>query len=409
MIPMNENERLNSVQESVRLLAGVLWPDVCPVQPFEEHTMDFLSDLGKELRKDVRTAAYTDVAAFGFWCRKGNLKRLKEEAVCGERLGRGLVFHIAPSNVPVNFAYSYVLGLLSGNANIVRVSSKGFVQTDIICSALERLFAREEYQDIREQTSIMSYDHDKEVTDVYSSLCDARVIWGGDATIETIRESPVGSRCVEIAFADRYSIGLVRPSAVAGMDEEELRQLAVNFYNDTYLLDQNACTAPHVVIWLTDSPEEKQAALSAGKRFWEAVQKAAENYDLADIKVSDKYDRLCNFLADQRHASPEVHRYDNLLYVITVERLPEHIDELRGSFGMFFEYKADRLDELAAHITKKVQTAAVLGVDRKEVTDFIFRNHLKGIDRIAAVGQTLDMGLLWDGYDIIGTLSRVIG
>ena len=27
-------------------------------------------------------------------------------------------------------------------------------------------------------------------------------------------------------------------------------KIAVGFYNDTYLFDQNACTAPHLIIWL---------------------------------------------------------------------------------------------------------------------------------------------------------------
>lgn len=40
--------------------------------------------------------------------------------------GRGVAFHIAPSNVAVNFAFSLAAGLLTGNANIVRLSSKPF-------------------------------------------------------------------------------------------------------------------------------------------------------------------------------------------------------------------------------------------------------------------------------------------
>ena len=48
------------------------------------------------------------------------------------RLGRGCVFHISPSNVPVNYAYSLVVGLLTGNTNIVRISSKDFPQVEII-------------------------------------------------------------------------------------------------------------------------------------------------------------------------------------------------------------------------------------------------------------------------------------
>lgn len=105
----------------------------------------------------------------------------------------------------------------------------------------------------------------------------------------------------------------------------------------------------------------------------------------------------------------QVKRYGNLLYVVTVNTLPKEIDGLRGIFGMFFEYEAAALDELAGHITKKVQTAAVCGVEREEMTEFIRRNHLQGIDRITAFGQTLDMGIVWDGYDIIGDLSRIIG
>lgn len=76
---------------------------------------------------------------------------------------------------------------------------------------------------------------------------------------------------------------------------------------------------------------------------------------------------------------------------------------------MFFQCALDALDELAPHITKKVQTAAVCGVERKEITDLILRCHLRGIDRVVGFGQTLDMGTIWDGYDIIGDLTRIIG
>ena len=76
---------------------------------------------------------YPDVVTFAFFCRKANLLHLqKEHATNSLRLGRGLVFHIAPSNVPVNFAYSLICGLLSGNNNIVRLPGKQFRQVDLI-------------------------------------------------------------------------------------------------------------------------------------------------------------------------------------------------------------------------------------------------------------------------------------
>ena len=39
------------------------------------------------------------------------------------RTGRGLIFHICPNNVPTNFIFSFFLGLLSGNSNIVKLPS----------------------------------------------------------------------------------------------------------------------------------------------------------------------------------------------------------------------------------------------------------------------------------------------
>ena len=49
----------------------------------------------------------------------------------------GLVFHITPSNIPTNFAYSLLFGLLTGNSNIIKVPTKIFPQIEIISSTLK--------------------------------------------------------------------------------------------------------------------------------------------------------------------------------------------------------------------------------------------------------------------------------
>ena len=38
----------------------------------------------------------------------------------------------------------------------------------------------------------------------------------------------------------------------------------------------------------------------------------------------------------------------------------------------------------------------------------IEKYHLSGIDRIVPIGEGLSMDLIWDGYDIITTMSRII-
>jgi hypothetical protein len=38
----------------------------------------------------------------------------------------------------------------------------------------------------------------------------------------------------------------------------------------------------------------------------------------------------------------------------------------------------------------------------------VVSNGLSGIDRIVPVGKALDMGVIWDGYDLIRTMSRIV-
>jgi len=47
-------------------------------------------------------------------------------------------------------------------------------------------------------------------------------------------------------------------------------------------------------------------------------------------------------------------------------------------------------------------------VDREALRDFVVSNRLSGIDRVVPVGSALDISVIWDGYDIVRTLSRII-
>mgnify|MGYP002564441702 CR=1 FL=1 len=104
-----------SRNEPYTRLCGGDWQSARPLAPFDGGVMAFLSDLGAALIADREARAYPDVVAFGFFCRRANLEALAREyeGAVSDRLGRGISFHIAPSNVPVNFAYSLAAGLLA--------------------------------------------------------------------------------------------------------------------------------------------------------------------------------------------------------------------------------------------------------------------------------------------------------
>ena len=48
------------------------------------------------------------------------------------------------------------------------------------------------------------------------------------------------------------------------------------------------------------------------------------------------------------------------------------------------------------------------GFEKKILKNKIKFNEFKGIDRVVPIGQTLDIDLAWDGFDIIKQLTRVV-
>lgn len=364
-----------------------------PVVPFDEHVIEELDVLSKALMKDPASRQYPDVVTFAFFCRRGNLLKLKEQyASSAIRLGWGIVFHIAPSNVPVNFAYSVVAGLLAGNTNVVRVSQKQFPQVDIIVKHMRATNMH--------RVAVVRYPHESNANEVFSSLCNVRVIWGGDATIETIRKNAIPARAFDICFADRYSIAAIRPKAI--LEAENCSLIAEHFYNDTYLFDQNACSAPHLVCW-----EKSDDLAPAKKRFWDAVYDYAKaHYQFQDVMAVDKLTALYK----QAVAMPthDEETKDNVLRRVEIESLPCDIDSFRCAGGYFTECEVGSLDDIAPIVTAKYQTLAYYGFEREELEAFVQRNRLTGIDRIVPFGETTAFLLTWDGRDLIQAMSRVV-
>ena len=371
-----------------------------PLVPFAEEVIEGLDVLSKALMHDPQSRLYPDVVTFAFFCRRGNLMKLRENSQLSTfnsqlRLGRGLIFHIAPSNVPVNFAYSVVAGLLAGNTNVVRVSQKQFPQVDIIVKHMREIEMK--------RLAVVRYPHESNANEVFSAMCDVRVIWGGDATIATIRQNAIPPRAFDICFADRYSLAAINANKLIAdqLNTEGLKSLAERFYNDTYLFDQNACSAPHLVVWTGNHVED------AKKLFWDAVQQVTEKkYQFQDVMAVDKLTALYK----QACAMPthEEETKNNILRRVEIDALPQDIDSFRCTGGYFTEYTAQSLNEIAPIVNGKYQTLAYYGFKKQELSYFVLRNRLFGIDRIVPFGETTAFSLIWDGRDLIQEMSRVI-
>lgn len=372
-----------------------------PLRPFEPMVLDCLGEISTAILQSPVGRQYPDLTAFAFYIRRANLQKLDAAFASDEiRLGRGLCFHIAPANIPVNFAFTWVFSLLAGNANVVRLPSKDFPQVDALISIINTML--EKYPELKERNAFVKYPRtDNETTAAYCQMADCRMIWGGDRTIASVKVLPTRPRCVDVCFADRYSVALINADAVMSADETQLARLAEGFYNDTYLMDQSACSSPQVLLWEHDLPEAREM-------FWDTVEALArKKYILQDAVAVDKYTLFCEEAVGNENIQ-SVTRKGNLLYRLELKSLPPDIVSHRGKAGFFFEYALKSREDLFKVVTEKFQTITQFGIDAAELAQQIAAAHLRGIDRIVPIGKAMDIGIVWDGYDLIRVLSRVI-
>ena len=374
-----------------------------PLKQFDNLVVQFLEEFHAHLDILAKKTHLEDLIAFSFWLRPKNIKNLKLKYQDGStRIGYGIAFHITPSNMPINFIYSYVFSLLAGNINIIRVPSKNYIQIDFLMEALSKVFKKKKYKKIKDMSHFINYDKTKKYTVDFSSVCDLRIVWGGDSTINEIRKIPIRSNSKEMVFSDKYSVSLINSDQVLKSSKLELIRLAKAFFNDGYLVDQNACSSPHLIFWIG---KNKNSTLV---KFWNEVEKfASTKYDLPQIGAIDKFNSLCNDLLSHEIKN-NIERKNNYLHHLMLNKIPNDITTLRGRWGYFYEYKIEKIENLTKLVDKKFQTISYFGVNKGDIINSLIDHNCLGVDRVVPIGRAHAMDNIWDGYDIINSMSRII-
>ena len=379
---------------------AALLPGIPAKKPFADDIVEFLNDVSRLLMQDRAAKAFSDVVTFAFWIRKAFVLKLKERFAAKDnsfRLGKGVVFHIAPSNVPVNFAYSLVAGLLNGNANVVRIPSKDFDQVRILANAFNR--ALQEHEEMKPYVLLVRYERDKDINDMFSSIADVRVTWGGDNTIAELRKSPLPPRSGEITFADRYSLAVIDSNSYLAIENKN--KVAEDFYNDTFFTDQNACTSPRIIVWIGTKIEE------AKEVFWaEEHALVKQKYAFQAIQGVNKLTSSYLISVVEPCCKIEKHE-DNLIIRVSVPKVSRFLMDYRDNSGYFFEYNCKDILEIKDLCNdKRCQTVAYIG--NADMITPLLNAGIKGIDRVVPMGKTMDFDLIWDGYNLPSILTRII-
>lgn len=368
-------------------------------KPFDEEILEFLNDVSKGIMKNPLAKAYPDVITWGFWVRKSSINSLKKRFENEDNyvIGRGLAFHIAPSNVPVNYAYSLVTGLVTGNVNIVRIPSKDFPQVTIINKVINETL--ESYPEVARYIFLVRYNRSQRINDIFSSIADTRIVWGGDNTIAELRKSPLPPRAGEITFADRYSLAVIDSDKYLSLENKG--RFADDFYNDTFLSDQNACTSPRIIVWTGKDKEE------AKNEFWSNLHElVAKKYNYQSIMGVNKLTSAYILAANKSGVHILPHE-DNLIVRVKLDQVDDSIMNFRDNSGYFFEYDCEDILNIRDVVNNThCQTLGFLG-DKEDILPLL-QSGLKGLDRVVPIGKTMDFDFIWDGYNLFERMTRVV-
>ena len=145
----------------------------------------------------------------------------------------------------------------------------------------------------------------------------------------------------------------------------------------------------------------------AKELFWKKVVAYAEqHYNIAPVQTIGKISALYKAAANLNLGKVTVEQ--PLLTRIQVDKLDSVLMDYRFNSGYFYEYDAESLTDLLPIATIKSQTVTYYGLTREQIVKFVNEDHPQGVDRFVPLGKSMDFTLVWDGYDLITTLSRIV-
>jgi hypothetical protein len=366
----------------------------------------FLERLSRSILAHPRLRRDAAGASLGFWLRPAHLAELKGDferraPSPGRRVPAGLVVHFAPGNVDTMFVYSWALSFLAGNANIVRLSSRESPVVEDLLSCVNEAIGADPSG--FEGNLFITYGHDDAVTARLSSVCDTRVIWGGDETVRRIRAIPISPHATDRAFASKRSLSVFDPEGYLAADAGARSAAADQMAVDLAPFGQMACSSPHELYWLGGVGRAREAGADFTGRLEAAMARRLGEPDtgLAVRRIQHAF-----LAAAEGRAASMVHSPFTTLVLSPEASRAESGEPCGGGFLTLVE--GISVAELTSHLRPDHQTITYFGLGEGALSELAAAAGAAGVDRIVPVGRALDFGPLWDGYDLWCDFARVV-
>lgn len=373
--------------------------------PFDDSILEFFGRLSNSILQDkMAIRRFPDLAAFAWWIRPTNTSVLRNqfnrdrEISQAFRVPRGLVVHIAPSNVEILFAYSWAISQLCGCKSIVRLSSS---HTEMSKFLVRQIFLIAHKLAVNLNSQFVTYDRENSVAN--ESLlknCDVLVVWGGDDTVTQFRKSPLKADSVMISFPDRKSLMILSSNSYLELDENKRDQVASLARRDVSLFGQQACSSPRSVVWI-GTAKSREASDDFFFR-WNSGGSSVLN-----LTTSELYQR--NSFVHELAMDPNfISKHDFGEFIVCRVRSFFGTGSNHPGHGLLLETSIDSLAELEQLITSTDQTLAYFGIDRDYIKNTLENFKFNWPRRVVPIGSTADFDSIWDGIDLTQSMLRLV-
>ena len=371
-------------------------------EPFNKKKILFLDEISKEILNDEKLNIYPDLKDFGFWCRKKNIERYQKNLNNNLNLiGRGIALHIPPSNVPMNLAFTMAIGIISGCENFIRIPEKDFPQINSLLKIMKKVLSYRNFRELKKSLCFIKYIKSDLKSSMLSKISDVRLIWGGDSTVKKFKEYDTKTKNVDLYFPNKISGSLINIDELKKLKSHEFTNLVYKFYIDAYLMDQKGCSSPKIIFWYGKNIDIK-------KKFYTKLRALiTKKYQLDFSRTSDKL-YLLNELAIKNTSKVETKLKNIDLVTIDLKKPPNYNLYNNLAYGIFFSVDIKNLNNIRKYISENFQTLSYFGFNKETLTNLIVKKRFKGIDRIVPIGSAFEMNLVWDGYDLIKSMTRSI-
>lgn len=311
---------------------------------------------------------------------------------------QGILLHVTAGNVFLSSIDSLIMGLITKNISLLKVSSQNKFFPEFFAQKLAE-FDREKV--IADKVAILSWKGgDEKIESLVKSKVNAIIAWGGEEMIASYQKNlPQGVKLLD--FGPKISFQLISKKALQNGD---LKKIAQRVVDDIIPWDQAACASPQN-LYIEEGIDEQKLMNALDEAFATSPKRGVISDDESVEILKEKYRALySDLMGEGAMKVGESH----LLHLESNKFLKP--SPLNRSLILKRFKNAEELSELLEPFSYYLQSCSYL-LTSDEKDEYLTLLSLSGIKRFAPLGTiTWGMdGAPHDGRFVLRELVQFVG